>query len=143
MKWPFGQCIEYHALNYRTFNAVSQIECQRKCLALKYMNKDNCVPRFVDYMLTEFDSIENRTKECSQYSGNNDVEFLTSCETICPEDCFQVNYWSTVKETKMGKYRSLRGHNMYRVEVDDQPYVDIKGSVNEEAVEWRIVWSIE
>ena len=128
MKWPFGQCIEYDVPNERTLNSMSQIDCQRKCLIHDYIKKGICRPRFVNNMLTEFDSIDNRTIVCPQYSDNKNISLLLSeCQLKCPEECFQVNYWSTVKETKLGKYRSIFSGNP-----------EIK---HEEAVERRIVWS--
>ena len=126
MKWPFGQCIEYDVPNERTFNAMSQIECHRKCLAHKYNKNGKCLPRFVDNMMTEFDNIDNRTEICSQYFDFKDISLLSKeCLLICPEECFQVEYWSTMKETELGKYRSLHERNVR----------------HEEAVERRIVWS--
>ena len=189
MKWPFGQCMEYDVPNDRTYKATSQIECQRRCLMKKYMEDGNCVPRFVNDMLTEFDSIDNRTNFCPQYYGNKNIEFALNCQSMCdngclmqqfmhegkcmpgfiseffklntdkfrnnydrtkycsklfdnknislilrecqlkcPEECFQVEYWSTPKETQLGRDRSIL----------DTPNI-LSG--RNDSVERRIVWS--
>ena len=128
MKWPFGQCIEYDVSNNQTFNAMSQIECQRKCLIQQYINEGNeCVPRFINDMLTEFDRIDNRTEVCSKYFDNKTI-LSKECLKKCPEECLQIEYWSTPKETQMGKYRTFfGGYGSDKIR---------------EVVERRIVWSL-
>ena len=105
MRWPYGQCNDYTVPSVRTFNARSHVQCYRHCLTHHYIKEWNCVPLFIDHFITEYD-LTIATNRCStnrelmsEYRNSESI-FVTKCHKLCPKECKEVQYLSTVRETE-------------------------------------------
>ena len=104
MSRPFGQCHHYRTPNDLTYNAMSYIECYRKCLKRQYIKRWICVPYLIDHFITEYDVTNDVIERCSTNLNQvrnkirQEQNFAKLCSKNCPKECFQVEYSSETKE---------------------------------------------
>ena len=58
-----------------------------------------CIPLFVDYFVSELDSIQNTTKLCSKSDKIFEQKFREKCLELCPKECLREEYSYRIKES--------------------------------------------
>ena len=98
LSWPYSNCINYDMTNENIFQAMSYIECYRKCLINKYIKRFNCTPIFIDNFITLYDITSDNIRRCStnladmRMMKNEEILFVEHCLKFCPKTCFNIDY---------------------------------------------------
>ena len=96
---PYGQCNRYESREQR-----SRTQCYRQCVQNQYNNRYNCVPIFIDYYNHDLDLKYLHNRPCEQLFNSTELPMMTSirekCHSMCPKECNQVQYKSTLKESE-------------------------------------------
>ena len=84
---PYGQCSDY-----RDSDSKSRQLCYRKCFRNNIEKIFQCIPLFVDYYVSELDSIPNTTKLCSKSLKEFEPKLRDKCMKLCPKECLREEY---------------------------------------------------
>ena len=145
--FPYGNCSDYSVPSALTYNALSHLQCYRKCVQFKHRIKFNCIPIFIDDTIIEldFESGNNFTNVCdfsTFYERKNlSKHFHDFCLNQCPKECFTVEYNSKVRKSET----FIGNAHWFDRPIRDPPteqYVKFKPQTNfyERPVERRIIW---
>ena len=91
---PYGQCSDY-----RDSDSKSRQQCYRKCFRDNIVKTFQCISLFVDYFVSELDSITNTTQLCSKSGKEFEQIFRDKCMKLCPKECLRVEYSYRMTET--------------------------------------------
>ena len=96
---PYGQCSDY-----RDSDSKSRQLCYRKCFRNNYVKTSQCIPLFVDYYISELDSIPNTTQLCLKNSNNEtfkeyETKIREKCMKFCPKECLREEYSYRITES--------------------------------------------
>ena len=92
MGWPYGQCRTYG----QTYDK-SYVHCYRQCIQSQYRHHFQCIPLFIDNIVSQLDFTSNDTQFCDQMTLNstvNDIrdKYYTYCSSYCPKPCLEISY---------------------------------------------------
>ena len=91
---PYGQCSDY-----RDSDSKSRQLCYRKCFRDNYVKTFQCIPLFIDYYVSELDSIPNTTQLCSKSYKEFEQNLREKCLNMCPKDCLREEYSYRITES--------------------------------------------
>ena len=91
---PYGQCSDY-----RNSDSKSRQLCYRKCFRHNLQETKHCIPLFIDFYISELDSIPNKTKYCWQITLEWKQKFKDKCMKLCPKECLKEEYSFRVIES--------------------------------------------
>ena len=104
---PYGQCTDYGS-GGQTLDAISHIHCYRLCLRRRFQTLLKCDLSFVDNIIHESDFVYHDNNESVGQCSDNFVDEYKSierevrkqCLSLCPKDCFKVEYSYRIVRTE-------------------------------------------
>ena len=91
---PYGQCSDY-----RDSDSKSRQLCYRKCFRNNIEKTFQCIPLFVDYYVSELDSIPNTTQLCFESYKQFEQKLREKCLELCPKECLREEYSYRITES--------------------------------------------
>ena len=84
---PYGQCFDY-----RNSDSKSRQQCYRKCFRDNHQKRFQCIPLFIDFYVSELDSIPNTTQLCLKSYKEFEQKLRDKCMELCPKECLREEY---------------------------------------------------
>ena len=99
LELPSGGCSHYRTNSGQPYNAISHMDCYRKCLAYHSIELLGCVPLFIAETIHERDIEFLGTKLCSLekfkiFISKANNHLGKRCKQNCPKNCLTVSYHS-------------------------------------------------
>ena len=93
---PYGKCF-----NYRDSDSKSRQLCYRKCFRDNYVKTFQCIPLFIDFYVSELDSITNITLLCLETHKEYELKLREKCMKLCPKECLKEEYSYRITESNL------------------------------------------
>ena len=129
---PYGQCTDYGS-GGQTLDAISHIHCYRLCLRRRFQTLLKCDLSFVDNIIHESDFANHDNNQSLGKCSDNLVdeykaierEVRKQCLSLCPKDCFKVEYSYRIvrTETHFGNQEWIDNYGTnISTEIPNHPY---------------------
>ena len=109
---PYGQCSDY-----RDSDSKSRQLCYRKCFRDNHEKEFQCNPLFIDYFVSELDSIPNTTQICLKSYKKFEPKLRDKCMKLCPKECLREEYSYRITESDsrsgIDHWLRQREHRLY------------------------------
>ena len=104
LEHPFGNCSYYRPNSGQLYNAISHMDCYRKCLAYNSIELLGCVPLFIAETIHErdiefFDKNHCYLEEFEKFTEESNKHLKSKCMKLCPKDCLTVDYHTIIRKT--------------------------------------------